>query len=61
MPKRISRWSDGKVVAAWLVAGLALTIAGLWLTLEEEIILWIAWLVGLGALLGHIGNRMGLS
>jgi len=46
------------VVAAWLAAGVGLVLAGFALSLEEEIILWIAWLVGLGALLGHIGKRM---
>jgi ABC-type transport system involved in multi-copper enzyme maturation permease subunit len=58
MPKKISRWSDGKMVAAWLAAGVGLVLACFALSLEEEIILWIAWLVGLGALLGHIGKRM---
>jgi ABC-2 family transporter protein len=58
MPRRITRWSDGKVVAAWLTAGVGLVLAGFALSLQEEIILWIAWLVGLGALLGHIGKRM---
>jgi ABC-type transport system involved in multi-copper enzyme maturation permease subunit len=58
MPIRTSSWGEGKVIAAWLAAGVGLIVAGFWLSLEEEIILWLGWLVGLGALLGHIGRRM---
>jgi ABC-type transport system involved in multi-copper enzyme maturation permease subunit len=58
MPRKISGWNDGKVVAAWLAAGVGLALAGFAVSLEEAIILWFAWLAGLGALLGHIGKRL---
>jgi ABC-type transport system involved in multi-copper enzyme maturation permease subunit len=58
MLRRISSWGDGKVVAAWLAGGVALVVAGLCLSAEENVLLWIVWLVGLGTLLGHIGKRM---
>jgi len=58
MPTKMSNWSEGKVIGAWLAAGVGLICLGFWLSPVEEIILWVAWLIGMGALLGRLGRRM---
>jgi len=58
MPTKISTWREGKVVGAWLAGGVGLICLGSWLSSEEAIIIWIAWLVGLVILLGRLGGRM---
>ncbi len=57
MPTTISSWREGKAIGAWLAAGLGLIWVGSWFSSEENVILWIAWLLGLGILLGRFAVR----